>query len=201
MDRQLAERMIGAAVLLGALVLVVPVILDGDGGPESAGVLPEAPAIDLQTRTIQIDGDARTPPVPLAGPPVVANPIPAAPVEPATAAADALIPAEPAVAAGAEASPPPATVIEPSPPTPAVAAGDWFVQLGSFARRDNADRLAAAVGGKGFAADVSATPGRQAAGKPPLFRVRAGPVGSRTAAEALGRELAAAGFPGTVARR
>lgn len=200
MDRHLAERMVGAAVLLGALVLVVPAILDGGGSPAGRpDAAPAAPAIDLQTRTIQIDGDARTPPVPNSAPlvpPESESVLPEPePVVPAAAAA---------AAAPADAAPDPVTAAPPAPgePPPAVreappATGDWFVQLGSFARRDNAERLAAAVAGRGFATDVSQLKG--AAG--PLFRVRAGPAPSRPAAEALARELGAAGYAGTVTRR
>ena len=56
MDRQLAERMVGAACLLAVLVLVVPSILDGNQEPESTGpepVLSEVP--DQRTHTLILD--------------------------------------------------------------------------------------------------------------------------------------------------
>jgi cell division septation protein DedD len=65
MDRQLAERMVGAACLLAVLVLVVPSILDGNQEPGRTGpepVLPDAP--DLRTHTLSLDSEVRVPPVP-----------------------------------------------------------------------------------------------------------------------------------------
>lgn len=67
----------------------------------------------------------------------------------------------------------------------------WAVQLGVFASRDNADRLAKQVKGKGYTVSVNET---SANGKR-LYRVRVGPEASRTAAEALGAKLRAAGHP------
>lgn len=79
MDRQLAERMVGAAVLLGVLVLVVPFVLDGSGrdGSGSPGADTDA-SLDLRTHTIHLDGDVRRPPVPRprAGPEAVPDPVP-----------------------------------------------------------------------------------------------------------------------------
>jgi cell division septation protein DedD len=65
----------------------------------------------------------------------------------------------------------------------------WWVQLGSFASRDNADRLARQLRTSGFPLEVSRI---RAQGKE-LYRVRAGPVKDRAAAVALQARLAAAG--------
>lgn len=81
MERQLLERMIGAAILLVALVVIVPAVLDGrpdadDASPADATVadasVPEAP---MRQVTIRPDRPADSPPV-------------------ATAATDAAEPAE-----------------------------------------------------------------------------------------------------------
>jgi cell division septation protein DedD len=65
MDRQLAERMVGAACLLAVLVLVVPSILDGNQEPESTGPEPELLEVpDQRTHTLILDNAARVPPVP-----------------------------------------------------------------------------------------------------------------------------------------
>jgi cell division septation protein DedD len=65
--------------------------------------------------------------------------------------------------------------------------------VGSFASRDNAERLARQLKGKGFAATVSQSPkGRR------LWRVRVGPEADRAAAVALGAKLRSAGQPGAV---
>jgi DedD protein len=69
----------------------------------------------------------------------------------------------------------------------------WAVQVGSFANRENAERLARQLKGKGFAATVSQSPqGRR------LWRVRVGPETDRAAAVALGAKLRAVGQPGAV---
>jgi cell division septation protein DedD len=70
------------------------------------------------------------------------------------------------------------------------------VQLGSFANPANAERLAGQVRGRGFTASISET----GSGSSRMFRVRAGAATTREAADRLAGELAAAGFPGTVAR-
>jgi len=200
MDRQLAERMVGAACLLAVLVLVVPAILDGD--PDSGATITHPPvdeSLDLRTHTIRLDRAEREPPVPTAGP-VAISPESAPQSAPEPEPAPAL-PAAPEPTAN-----PPATVssseaLKPIPARPPVrslaqeaqaASGEWFVQLGSFSRRENSDRLAAQLQAKGFSASVLG--GGGASGT--LFRVRAGPEGDRAAAEALAKRLAAAGFTG-----
>ena len=73
----------------------------------------------------------------------------------------------------------------------------WVVQLGVFASRPNAERLAEQLKGKGFKVSVSESPG----GGRKLFRVRAGPVGDRTAAQELAAKLRGAGAVATVVPR
>jgi DedD protein len=74
----------------------------------------------------------------------------------------------------------------------------WMVQLGVFASRDNADRLAQELKEKGFRISVSEVAG---SGGRKLFRVRAGPVTDRTAASDLAAKLRAAGAPGSIVPR
>ena len=71
----------------------------------------------------------------------------------------------------------------------------WAVQLGVFASKDNAERLALEVRVKGFKASVS--PVRS--GGRTLYRVRVGPAADRSAAQELQSRLKAVGRPvGTV---
>jgi DedD protein len=70
----------------------------------------------------------------------------------------------------------------------------WSIQVGSFASRANADRLASELKGKGFAASVSE--GKSNGKK--LFRVRVGPEPDKAAAQALGARLRAAGRAGSL---
>jgi len=85
----------------------------------------------------------------------------------------------------------------PSPPvvrearSPASSTG-WVVQLGSFASRRNADRLAHSLAGKGLRMSVS--PAR--AGSRVLWRVRAGPAPDRAGAQRLAARLRALGHRG-----
>ena len=77
----------------------------------------------------------------------------------------------------------------------AAAAGGWMVQLGVFASRENAERLALEVKVKGLRASVSevTTSGRK------LYRVRVGPAADRAGAQELQARLRAAGRPsGTI---
>lgn len=70
----------------------------------------------------------------------------------------------------------------------------WAVQVGSFASRANAERLARNIKAKGFAATVSefSTKGRR------LWRVRVGPEPDHDAAVALRAKLRSAGYSGAV---
>jgi cell division septation protein DedD len=70
--------------------------------------------------------------------------------------------------------------------------GSWAVQLGVFASRENAERLALEVRVKGFKASVSPVPGS----KRKLYRVRVGPTADRSGAQELQGRLKAAGRPG-----
>jgi DedD protein len=67
-----------------------------------------------------------------------------------------------------------------------------MVQVGVFANHDNADRLVQELKEQGFHALVSEMTG----GTHTLWRVRAGPVAERTAAEQLKSKLQAAGHAG-----
>jgi DedD protein len=84
--------------------------------------------------------------------------------------------------------------------TPAPAASEsgglvvsgWAVQLGVFASKENAERLALDVRTKGFKASVSPV----TSGKRKLYRVRVGPAADKAAAQDLQSKLKAAGRPG-----
>jgi DedD protein len=208
MDRQLAERMVGAACLLAVLVLVVPAILDGN--PDSGATITHPSveeSVGLRTRTIRLDRAQRDPSVPGVGQ-VPAGPEPSTQPQPQPQPQPQLQP-PPESPSESEPSPesaPPSASSGVPAPTPVsaatpvrslaqevpVASGNWFVQVGSFSKRENADRLAGELQRKGFTTSVLGGGGSSGA----LFRVRAGPEVDRTAAEALAGRLATAGFPG-----
>jgi DedD protein len=76
----------------------------------------------------------------------------------------------------------------------ATSAAGWMVQLGVFASRANADHLMQELKGKGFHTSVSESTG----GGRTLWRVRAGPVSERAAADQLNARLRLAGHAGAV---
>lgn len=208
MDRQLTERMVGAACLLAVLVLVVPSILDGNQQSERAGpepVLAETP--DLRTHTLSLNNAERVPPVPqlrdVPGEPAGTLPPEESPVDeiaaplilsevqpPAPSAVSE--PAEPPVVAAATDD----TVARaPAREKPAVAdGGEWYVQLGSFSNRQNADGLAKKLRAAGFDATIRKSSNGS------MSRVLVGPRTDRDAAVALAAKLSGAGFKGQVTR-
>jgi cell division septation protein DedD len=79
---------------------------------------------------------------------------------------------------------------------PAAGGSGYVVQLGSFASRSNAERLARQVRGLGFQVSVSrGTTGRR------LYRVQVGPARERAAAEQLAAKLGSQGHSGAVVAR
>jgi DedD protein len=80
---------------------------------------------------------------------------------------------------------------------PASAGGGWLVQLGVFASRANADRLAQELKGKGFKVSVSEVTGK---GKT-LYRVHSAALADRAAAQDLAAKLHAAGASSAVMPR
>lgn len=90
-------------------------------------------------------------------------------------------------------SAPRASRTEEAPASRVAASKGWAVQLGVFASRENAERLAKQVKGKGYPVVVNETSGSKR-----LYRVRVGPEADRAAAVALGAKLRAAGHAGAV---
>lgn len=196
MDPQLKQRLVGAAVLVSLAVLVVPVLLDG--GYRDSG----RPRRDMAP--MPADGfEEVAPPLPAelgaeldaglgAGPEALAENARAGAAEmpPADAPLDDAVIEDAVVTPAAPAEVPvrePSTAAPPAQPSPAPAATAerWAVQLGSFASRDNAEgllRRMAASGVQGFVLPLKD-------GDRTSFRVRAGPVDGRAAAERLRRQL------------
>jgi cell division septation protein DedD len=210
MDRQLAERMVGAACLLAVLVMVVPSILDGNQEPERTGpepVLPEVP--DVRTHTLILDDAERVPPVPqprdMQGEP--AGMLPADEPSPDTLSAPVELqevapvpPSAPEAQKPADAAPRDADkTVVPSVTASAEArkasgTGQWYVQLGVFASKQNAEGLAKKLKAGGFDTTVRKTSNGA------MLRVLVGPRADREAAVALAAKLKAAGFAGQVTK-
>ena len=216
MERQLLERMIGAVVLLVALVLIVPAILDGSGDGDDAvspssvdsgrtSVVDDPPLMRRYER--RLDQPPETPPLPQ---PTVANDEPAAQPAEKTGVKQSSPPAKPSQQAVPPASPQPAKSNKvarapapapakpkpaPKPKSLAAEKSGWVVQLGSFSNRANAQGLADRVKSKGFAAYLMPI---ERSGKT-LYRVRVGPPQtSRDKAAKLSDDLRRAGYTGQV---
>ena len=192
-------------ILVALMVLLVPELLTGPirSAPRAAAVAPSAEEPPLRSYTINLADDTHSPsaaatasgpqqPTSLSvAPPAAAESTPppassAAPRAPeaAPAAPPPLLPAKSARASAAAAS---------AANSVAADSGAWMVQLGSFASRTNAERLARQVRAGGFRVSVSqGSSGRR------LYRVRVGPAHDREAATQLAVKLRAAGHSGSI---
>ncbi|HLQ09467.1 MAG TPA: SPOR domain-containing protein [Steroidobacteraceae bacterium] len=206
------ERLTGAIILVALMVLWVPELLTGPirSAPRASAMAPSAEEPPLRSYTINLADDAHSrstgatssgpqQPTPLeAGAPRgsgAAQPGSAESTPPAAAStthrAPQALPAAPAPVVPARSAP--ASTAAPTLAAVSVAAGSWVVQLGSFASRSNAERLARQVRAGGFNVSVS----RASAGRR-LFRVRVGPAHDREAASLLAAKLRAAGHDGSI---
>lgn len=205
MDTRIKERLVGAIVLVAIVVIVVPELLTGQ---RSAPTPASAPGtVPVRTVTIDLATPERA---------AIARPVPAAlpPTGTAAAAANPPTPNPPEPRVAPESVPPAAaepaatTIDRPAsapqaapaaaPPRPSsVAHGGeaWVVQLGSFASRENAERLATNLRAKSYSAYVSEFRGSGRV----LFRVRVGPEQDRARADAIAARLAREGHRGSVA--
>jgi DedD protein len=221
-ERRAKERLIGASILVGVLVLIVPELLSGPKPAPPPAAMPLLPrpgsgGAPEPVRTITVDLATRKPTVvdaesaPASAPEAAASAASAA--SDANAASDASAAGDAGAASAAAASdtgtgaasavgaPSPAS--EPTPPptdsletrTPSPTSGHaWAVQLGSFANRSNADNLMHQLKSQGFQVYDSAT----GSGKAQRFRVRIGPLADRVAAERAIARLKALGHAATL---
>lgn len=210
-ERHVKERLVGAAVLVAAAIILVPEMLSGPKRANDAvAVRNDAP---VKTYTIDLNrspGAPATAPIAQSAPPPESAPPAAvadeaqgtsAPAEPAaenppqtTQASPESVHAESAPIAQQPAPQPPATALVQEPtaprqrepaPAPTVASAPngptsrgWAVQLGSFANRGTAERLAKDFSGSGYEAFVMPVK----SGTNTLYRVRVGPFADRAGA-------------------
>ncbi|MGH8314528.1 MAG: SPOR domain-containing protein [Steroidobacterales bacterium] len=176
MDTPSKERLVGAIIFVGLIVLVVPEILSGPHHFTSPATAPAA----TPTRSYVIELGNPVKPAGRAGPDVKPGALPPPPPAPGAQQLPTVAPPAPPPAD-------PAPTVDPAPAksavmaTPANDEEGWGAQLGSFAKAENAQRLVATLRKKGYHAFVSPT-GR---GSHVLHRVRVGPEASREAADAL----------------
>lgn len=157
------------------------------GGPATPATPPPSPAVDpAPAATTSAAAEPAAKPAPVTPPP----PVPAVVAAPA--------PKAPVVAPESEVAPTAAAPKSSAPDkAPAAGTGSWLVQVGTFGQKENAERLATGLKGKGFAAAVSPT----IRGGKTMYRVRVGPAGSKDEARAVADRLRAAGQAGQVVAR
>jgi cell division septation protein DedD len=215
MEDALKARLIGATVLVGLAVLLIPELLSGRKPAEQATAQAGA-SRGTRTFTIELGATPGTSvvtedaskPAPASAPP--SQPVPRQASGPEVEAAVAATniqsagestepspqPASAATVAAPE--PPPEGVVRPaaeSAPAQVVPArGGWAVQVGAFGSAEAANKLVGQLQSADFAAYVAPV---SRSGKT-LHRVRVGPVTARAGAEALVPALKARGLPATV---
>lgn len=205
MERRLKERLIGAAVLVMAAVIFIPMVLDDSiqdeneitgtnipGRPKTGSasrIVPEqAPAIEdippLLTETVETEA---------AGEEAQNEGVPAVQQQEAVAAVkpEEKERAAPVNGAAEKAPAKKANVIMPAPgsveqtETEKKGLTAWVVQLGSFSSRENADNLSEKLRQAGYPAFVEPVK----SGSETAYRVRVGPELLRSDAQALQKKL------------
>ncbi len=219
MDRRGKQRLIGAVILVGLAVVVVPELLSGSKlqGPAAAdsAQLSGAPE-PVRNVTMDLAGaDGR---------PADGRPADGRASEPALLAANAAqTPAStaasataPPMSAPASAAPAPTAAVAPAPLTPTAthaahtsgppqaplesaaapptSDSSFAVQLGSFANRGNADNLLQQLKAQGYRVYELA----EGAGGTARYRVRVGPLSDRDSAEKIMAKLKASGHDSTL---
>jgi DedD protein len=220
-ERRAKERLVGAVVLMAAANIVIPPMLSGPheqqsvqkptpgetplktytidlnrppGGENLTAVPPPETAVPPPAAGAPAPTPADVPqvnPEPLvSGPPSAATPTTAAPTEADRKQQEGAAVSRPQPRADPEppvSSPPPAPpkALVPKPTTPT--SRGWAVQLASFSRESAAQKMASDLKDRGYDAFVMAAK----SGTSTRYRVRVGPVGDRSAAEANLRKLKA----------
>ena len=184
MQDHLRDRLTGAAIVVVVVVLLVPELFHGRPATDFGTGTTPAAGPPLRSYTIDLRDSAG------GQQPAVASPV----VPTAPAVSHAIVPAAnapaptaaPAAAAAAGAAPPGAHG--------SAAQAGWVVQVGSFARRDFAERMVKDLAAKGFSVEVAGPDDHG------LYRVRSPPHAERAAANALRQKMQASGLKPIVNR-
>jgi DedD protein len=173
MDRRVKERLVGATILGVLIVLLVPELLSG---PKPAAAPTANPTQPVRNVTVDLTTRQSVAPAPTQAP---------APAEADTAGTANMPPASPAAAPAAPLADAPAPLESPSssPISTLSETGHrgWTLQVGSFASRDNADKLVHQLKARGFSVYVVSS----GSGAAIRHKVRIGPLADRMAAERL----------------
>ena len=192
------------------VVILVPELFTGEQSAGDTRASASADGTPLRSYRIELDETGNPPPVELSAATAAQSAIEPAAAAPQGATASGSRPAPVAAVEPAKtppavaAAPQPVTtgdtgspaVEEPVPPPAKPAAGvraGWVVQLGTFSRRENAERMAREAARKGLRLAVAGPDDRG------LYRVRSTSIfQDRQAAAALQERLKALGYPGVV---
>lgn len=209
MDRRLKERLVGAAILVILAVLLIPEFLSGPAkqraGAEAEPVDATVTGVAGTLRTYRVDldhpasgallatdaapvADHESQPEAAVPPAATGRAVEAASGKPVPSREDSHRTETPPVARHPAEAPPVTRHPAETPPVarhPADLRGGWWLQLGSFANKANAEKLARTLRAKGIQIQVSSSKTRH--------RVRAGPFADRAAAERVAAQLRAQG--------
>ena len=221
MEQRFKQRLVGAVVLVSLAVVFVPILfdmppdVDREASAPSISQIPERPRdhagssvnvtldppqtlrldaeVERERSMSEADADGGASPAAVEAATATtvspAAPQPSAPPAPATRTDPPPAPSDTASAAGTPAGDPERTRAAPAPAT-----GDWTVQLGSFAKPENARALHKRLQDEGYPAFVESVSSAQGA----VSRVLVGPMSDRKQAEEsvvkLRREMALDGI-------
>ena len=175
------QRIIGAIVLVALAVIFIPILLPGHrdlGFSDTESHIPAKPDELENLKVLELEK-----PLPAPAPrEIVRTPIDErSPPAPKTESEPPAVEQKP-ITAEQKPSPPPVKETKPDTETTTKA---WVVQVGSFSKRDNAMRLRDKLRSKGYKTFVE----QISTADKTFYRVRVGPVVSRSNAEALQKEL------------
>lgn len=206
LKKRARRRLIGAIVLVTAIVVVLPMVLDSEPKPTGQEVTVQIPSPDSGAFTSRVVPRAEAPaPKPASKPPVESKPAAAALAPEEQKAAAVSPPAPPKPVAKAETRKPAAKKAAPKkeapktarkePAKPAAKAGGQFVvQVIALADAEKAKQMRERIAAAGISSytEVVKTV------KGDVTRVRAGPFATREAAEKAREQLKAIGLGGNI---
>lgn len=216
LKRRARRRLIGAIVLVGAIVVVLPMVLDSEPKPVRRDIAVQIPSPDSGSLTSKVvpvppAKDAKAVPDAPKGPPPPAKaeepkaaapaPQPQSTPEPAREAPKAALQEAPKEAAkeapkaAAKPAPQPAAKPKPAPAKPQ--GGQFVVQVIALADAEKAKQMQAKIAAAGVKAYTEVVK----TSKGDVTRVRAGPYATREAAEKARQQLKAIGLSGNVTTR
>jgi DedD protein len=215
-DRHMKERLIGACILVVLVVAVVPELLSGPkpvppGGSASASDTVRLPAgapdpvrnvtVDLATSKPAVADPAVAPTAPqftaeggAANNPPSAPPTVSADPAPVGTAPVSTAPVSTAPLSTAPVSTAPLSTAPLNTGSPPISGQAFTVQLGSFANRNNAEKLVHQLKAQGFSIYMNA----EGSGAAARYRVRVGPLADRDAAERTIAKLKGLGHAATI---